>query len=308
MLSNKINELLENTVFKNIKNYVTENSFFNYVFMAMFLGFFYLFDFSVLIKFSLSLLSLKFLINLDRYNQIDKIRYMTNLIKFWMFFAVSTMGFDIFGYFLIFPIFSKLIQLYMITYFYKQFSEFFSKNNYMIENQNETNTVLNDSVNIVDSTLNNIVKAYGVNKLSLDFCLNTVIYLTNKYCTTLDLSKDYIKNLFKKNVNNNMEITNQNESTQESHTDKSETATLITTEEVKSENNTSDKVDEKQKTEELTESKPVEKSNSHNKILSDNQMDLLLDSILQETLTQENNDNIDHIDDENFSIFTKKNL
>jgi hypothetical protein len=287
MLSNKVNELFENNIFKNIKEYVLSNSLFNYMFVGLFLGVFYLFDFGTLTKFSLFLLTLKFLLNMDKYSMNDKIKYMTNLLKFWMFYAVVTMSFDLFNYICNLTLFNKGIQLYLIYYFYKQSINWFSNNNFMISNSNEVKTELNGSVTVIDNTLNKIVKVYGVNKLSLDFSLNTIAFLLNKFNTVTESLDNNIRKLFsKKELETNEELKETEDSKKETNVHNEEFHKI------------------KESNEKSVES--TEKIAADKKDLLDNQMDLLLDSILQETLGLHSDDNIDHIDDENYSIFTKK--
>ena len=198
MLNNKVNELFKNNVFKNIKESVISNNLFNYVFFGVFLKVFYIFDFSSLTTFSLFLLTLKFLLNLDNYNTIEKIKYMTNLLKFWAFYGVVIMTFDIYYYICELTLFYKGLQLFLIYYLYEQSVDWFSSINYMIENSNELNTELSGSIDTIDYVLNTIIKVYRINKLSLDFSLKIIGFLLYKFVIVITMVKNSFRYIQKK--------------------------------------------------------------------------------------------------------------
>ena len=198
MLNNKINELFKNNVFKNIKECIVSNNLFNYVFFGLFLKVFYIFDFSSLTTFSLFLLTLKFLLNLDNYNTIEKIKYMTNLLKFWAFYGVVIMTFDIYYYICELTLFYKGLQLFLIYYLYEQSIDWFTSINYMIENSDELNTELSGSIDAIDYTLNTIIKVYRINKLSLDFSLKIIGFLLYKFIIVINMVKNSFRYIQKK--------------------------------------------------------------------------------------------------------------
>ena len=204
MLNNKVNELFKNNVFKNIKESVISNNLFNYVFFGVFLKVFYIFDFSSLTTFSLFLLTLKFLLNLDNYNTIEKIKYMTNLLKFWAFYGVVIMTFDIYYYICELTLFYKGLQLFLIYYLYEQSVDWFSSINYMIENSNELNTELSGSIDTIDYVLNTIIKVYRINKLSLDFSLKIIGFLLYKFVIVITMVKNSFRYIQKKSNSKNI--------------------------------------------------------------------------------------------------------
>ena len=81
----------------------------------------HIFDFNNLVKFSLFLLSLKFLLNINRYNESEQSKNLSHLLKFWMFYSLISFTFDFVIYITYDSIFNKVLQLVFVYYLFNKF-------------------------------------------------------------------------------------------------------------------------------------------------------------------------------------------
>ena len=217
---------------------------------------------------------------------------MTNLLKFWLFFGIVTIAFDIYYYICELTLFYKGIQLILIYYLYEQSKDWFSSINYMIENSDELNTKLEGSINIIDNTLNSVIKIYRINKLSLDFSLKTIAFLLTKYIFVMRIFDIYIRYLyiFISEINKVNDDNVINEVKEDKEINK-----VKEINEIKNDKNDKDANEDKEvkNDKDANEDKEVKNDKDVNK---DKEVNKVNDV----------NNNIDNIDDE-YSIFYKKN-
>ena len=206
MLNNIIDKIQNNNLFTKLKNYLSNNFYFNNLNIVFVMIFLYFFNIFSIIKLLLVYYTLLFLVNINNYNDFNKNKFGINLLKFWMFNFLVEFGLTNIFSFINNSLINFVVKSILVFYLYNSFIEWNYSFNFTINTGITTDFKLTKSVNIVDNLLNGCIIIYKINKKIIDNFVFFVNYLLYKYYIFVN---NYVIFYFLKN-NNKINTKNKN--------------------------------------------------------------------------------------------------
>ena len=180
MLTNKLTELKNNSLFASLKNSILTNKYLDL--SLLFLSFVLVSTFGLcdILGFTLMSLSIKVLLGLEKLTDTNKINYLLNLVKFWCvsFLLIATVNFV--NGFVGNNFIMVILELFLTYFIVTKTSSWFNENNMVLENTSEKLN-LSGSIDFVDYLLTNLSDLYRFNYVSFNSLFNVIIALLNKF-------------------------------------------------------------------------------------------------------------------------------
>jgi len=229
MLADKLNELESNSLFVNFKESIVSNKYLDLFLLGTCLFSLFTLGLDNILFFTLFLFSVKTLGGLNTLVDTDKVKYLTNLVKFWCMSWLLVFLLDTFDNFIGYNLIKFGIETVLSYFLVSYTSSWFNSNMLLDTNDTKVNkVVLSGSIDFIDRFLTKLIDFYNINYISLNTCLNVIVKLFNK----LNLVTVYVKNLksYKedKNKEDNVELEETSESSLDTTKNTDESDKLLT--------------------------------------------------------------------------------